>query len=210
MVGIGLEIPWSFAYMLLPLVSWLVPSWPHLMLAISLPVLLLVMLLLVPGLAPESPRWLLAMGRSQEAKEILDKAAQVNGREVKEAMNMEVKEPQVEASQGNFLDLFKSRGLLRSTLIMYYLFFTNSFVYYGLTLNSGSLIPGNLHYNIIVGGLLEILANVFTIFAFIYLGRRISVCASMAIGKEHLWKSMPKFLLQSMTLENDILVPWLP
>ena len=187
MVGIGLEIPWSFAYMLLPLVSWLVPSWPHLMLAISLPVLLLVMLLLVPGLAPESPRWLLAMGRSQEAKEILDKAAQVNGREVKEAMNMEVKEPQVEASQGNFLDLFKSRGLLRSTLIMYYLFFTNSFVYYGLTLNSGSLIPGNLHYNIIVGGLLEILANVFTIFAFIYLGRRISVCASMAIGKEHLW-----------------------
>ena len=32
----------------------------------------------------------------------------------------------------------------------YYLFFTNSFVYYGLTLNSGSLIPGNLHFNIIV------------------------------------------------------------
>ena len=60
---------------------------------------------------------------------------------------------QVDVAKGSLLDLFCSRGLLRTTLIMYYLFFTNSFVYYGLTLNSGSLIPGNIHFNIIVSGL---------------------------------------------------------
>ena len=41
-----------------------------------------------------------------------------------------------------------------SIVCRYYLFFTNSFVYYGLTLNSGSLIPGNLHFNIIVRSIL--------------------------------------------------------
>ena len=58
-VGIGLEIPWSIAYMLLPLVSWIFPAWPHLQLAVSLPVLLLVVLLLLPGFTSESPRWIL-------------------------------------------------------------------------------------------------------------------------------------------------------
>ena len=88
------------------------------------------------------------------------------------------------AMTGNFLDLFKTRGLLRSTLIMYYLFFTNSFVYYGLTLNAGTLIPGNLHINIFVSGLLEIFANVFTIVAFVYAGRKISVFVAMGVRIE--------------------------
>jgi len=178
-VGIGLEIPWSFAYMLLPLVSWIFPRWQHLEVAISLPVLLLVALLLIPGLTTESPRWLLARGRVEEAAEILDKASSTNGR--KGASKVALKQP-ASSKSGNVLDLFKSVGLLRTTLIMYYLFFTNSFVYYGLTLNSGSLIPGNLHFNIIVSGLLEIAANIITIFALLFLGRRLSVCGSMAIG----------------------------
>jgi len=178
-VGIGLEIPWSFAYMLLPLVSWIFPRWQHLEVAISLPVLLLVALLLIPGLTTESPRWLLARGRVEEAARILDAAAATNGRNG--TSKVALKQP-ASSKSGNVFDLFKSVGLLRSTLIMYYLFFTNSFVYYGLTLNSGSLIPGNLHFNIIVSGLLEIAANIITIFALLFLGRRLSVCGSMAIG----------------------------
>jgi len=65
---------------------------------------------------------------------------------------------------------------------MYYLWFTNSFVYYGLTLNSGSLIPGDLHINFVIGGALEILAYILTILAFLYAGRRISMSVSMLIG----------------------------
>merc|ERR550525_544932 len=118
-------------------------------------------------------------GRVDEAAKILEGAALINGR--KEDSKVGLKQP-ASSKSGNVFDLFKSVGLLRSTLIMYYLFFTNSFVYYGLTLNSGSLIPGNLHFNIIVSGLLEIAANIITIFALLFLGRRLSVCGSMAIG----------------------------
>jgi len=83
---------------------------------------------------------------------ILDKAASTNGRQG--PSKVALKQPTASGKSGNVFDLFRSVGLLRSTIIMYYLFFTNSFVYYGLTLNSGSLIPGNLHFNIIVRSIL--------------------------------------------------------
>merc|ERR1719369_1741404 len=76
-----------------------------------------------------------------------------------------------EGTKASVIDLFRSKGLLRSTLILYYLFFTNSMVYYGLALNSGKLIPGNIHYNTIVSGVLEILSNLLPILAFLYVGR---------------------------------------
>jgi hypothetical protein len=37
-----------------------------------------------------------------------------------------------------------------------YVWFTASFVYYGLTLNSDVLIPGDLYVNFAVGGLVSI------------------------------------------------------
>ena len=48
-------------------------------------------------------------------------------------------------SQGkaNVLDLFRTKNMLKKTLIQMYVWFTASFVYYGLTLNSDTLIPGN-------------------------------------------------------------------
>jgi len=183
-IGIGLEIPWSFAYMLIPVMSWLFPSWTHFTISVSVPVFIMVLLLSAPGLVPESPRWLLVQGRTEEAEDILDKAAKLNGREKSKVAFLEMKEliSEEQTSNSNLLDLFKTPGLLRSTLIMFYLFFTNSFVYYGLTLSSGALIPGDLHINIIISAILEILANILTIFAFIKAGRRISVCISMLIG----------------------------
>jgi len=106
----------------------------------------------------------------------------MNGREYNKGVVQAVQQKVEYGTDSTLLDLFKTPGLRRGTIIMYYLFFTNSFVYYGLTLNSGQLIPGDLHINIIVSAIFEILANVLTIFAFIYVGRRISVFVSMMVG----------------------------
>jgi len=181
-VGIGLEIPWSFSYMLLPVMSWAFPAWNNFQVSVTIPIVLIIILLSIPGMAPESPRWLIIQGRTEEAELILEKAEKINGREKKKIIENEDKEEREALDRSNILDLFKTPGLRRATLIMYYLFFTNSFVYYGLTLNSGKLIPGDLHINIIVSAIFEIFANLLTIVAFIYAGRRISVFVSMLIG----------------------------
>merc|ERR1712130_745906 len=76
-------------------------------------------------------------------------------------------------SAGNVFDLFKTPHLRKSTLIMFYLWFTN---------NLGKLVPGNLHMNMMVSGALEILAYTVAIFAFLKLGRRFSLSSFMAFA----------------------------
>jgi len=197
LIGIGLEFPWAFGYMSLPLVAWILPTWTHLQLAISLPCILLFLLLLVPGLVPESPRWLLVQGgeKAKQGNKVLSRAEDENG--IKRDLKTEDQIPTTTSQmQGETLGwseamvetfrplggLFTNSALRRSTLVMYYLWFTNSFVYYGLTLNSGSLLPGSLHVNFLIGGALEVVAYILTIVALIYFGRRISMSVTMVFG----------------------------
>ena len=46
-------------------------------------------------------------------------------------------------SKATALDLFKTLNMLKKTLVQMYVWFTASFVYYGLTLNGDILIPGD-------------------------------------------------------------------
>ena len=58
--------------------------------------------------------------------------------------------PVVKSSSGggkaNLLTLFRTPNMAKKTLILYFNWFANSFVYYGLTLNSGNLVRN--HYKI--------------------------------------------------------------
>ena len=65
----------------------------------------------------------------------------VNGKEA-HPDNWHLK-PVVKSSSGgkaNLLTLFRTPNMAKKTLILYFNWFTNSFVYYGLTLNSGNLV----------------------------------------------------------------------
>ncbi len=88
-----------------------------------------------------------------------------------------------DGSSATFLDLFRTPNMCKKTLIQYYLWFTCSMVYYGLTLNSETLVPGgDFHINFMVAGLTEFPAYAITIIVLLYFGRRLPLCILTFLG----------------------------
>ena len=177
LVSFGLKYFWAFGYLTVPLIAWAVPQWDHLQLAVSIPTLLFVAILAFPSLVPESPKWLLVKGRQKEAEAILINAEELNNSSQKEAPGKDlpatiVKSENEVDEKATIIDLFKYKALRKCTVIMYYLWFTNNLVYYGLTFNAGKLIPGDVYINMVIAALLEFLVYTIAIICFIYLGRR--------------------------------------
>ena len=96
----------------------------------------------------------------------------MNGRHWPENLVLEGKKKDKVENGASILDLFKTPNLRKNTLISYFNWFTASFVYYALTFDSGTLIPGNIYINFAVSGLIEIPAYTICIVLLFYLGRR--------------------------------------
>jgi len=184
LVSFGLEYSWALGYITVPLIAMALPRWDHLQLAVSIPTILFVIVLAIPSIVPESPKWLLVNGNLKEAEEILIKAEKINGKnstvDMKEPRTKMPEETKVDQDKtATVFELFKFSSLCYCTIIMYYLWFTNNLVYYGLTFNAGKLIPGDLHMNMIISAALEFFAYTVGIFSFLYLGRRWSTSSFM-------------------------------
>ncbi|CAG9787714.1 unnamed protein product [Diatraea saccharalis] len=177
--GVCNFFPLPFAYIIVSLLSLVLPNWRDLQLTLSLPGCLLLLLWFV---LPESPRWLLSMGRTQEAKEILQKAAKFNGREIpadldKLLMFHKSKTPDEEPS---VLMLFRGH-LLKRTVCLFMVWFAMTIAYYGLLLNIGNFNLGNLHVTSIILAVVEIPAIAMSIPILLKAGRRIPIFISMLV-----------------------------
>ncbi|KAL8466588.1 hypothetical protein ACS0TY_035591 [Phlomoides rotata] len=163
---LGTVLEASIAWFIMPRLGW---RW---LLAVSaLPSSLL---LLFYRMTPESPRYLCMRGRTSDALAVLEKIARVNGRklpsgklvsenhiELRETSNVsedtELLPPREkdntspeyigsqESSNGiSLLAMLVSPELVRSTLLLWMVFFGNAFAYYGLVLLTTEL---NNHHN---------------------------------------------------------------
>jgi len=183
LIGIGFQIPWAVAYMILPGLAYALPYWAHLQIVISLPCLLFLGVLLIPNLVPESPKWLLANGYEKEAEEILDRAAEMNGMPpLANIQNLEKGRGTPVPDKWSYFDLFKSPHTIVCSLVMFFLWFANSLIYYGMLLNAGTLLPGDIYINNFVSGVLEVLAYIITTLVFLYGGRRFPMSITMLFG----------------------------
>ncbi|XP_043232281.1 organic cation transporter protein-like [Amphibalanus amphitrite] len=178
-LGISYEYTFAIGFMSLAGIAYVLKPWMQLQLCVVLPAVVFFSFYFV---IPESPRWLLTQGREEEARDIIEKICRKNGRPYKSTMKVvDEGATEDEDEKVTILDLFRTPNLCIRTLNFYYNWFVNSFVYYGLSLNSGNL-GGDLFVNIFIGGAVEIPAYALSTLALLKTGRRLPLCISMVIG----------------------------
>ncbi|XP_063826794.1 organic cation transporter protein-like isoform X2 [Ostrinia nubilalis] len=177
--GVCNFFPLPLAYIIVSLLSIVMPNWRDLQLTLSLPGCLLLLLWFV---LPESPRWLLSMGRTQEAKVILEKAAKFNGREVPADLDklLMLDRAANQDEEPSVMLLFRGH-LLKRTICLFVAWFAMTIAYYGLLLNIGNFNLGNLHVTSIILAVVEIPAIAISIPILLKAGRRIPIFISMLV-----------------------------
>ncbi|GFQ80548.1 organic cation transporter protein [Trichonephila clavata] len=182
----GFKFGWTFAYMLMPYIAWLVPSWFWMHLVFTVP-----WLFLLSGfcIIKETPRWLLTKRRFDELEELLLYAAKKNGKNMKQAAS-EIKhyigyhsQMKHKENEDNVtvLDMLRTPGLRKNSIIIYYSWFINSYIYYALSYNTNDL-GGNPYWNFFYSGAVELPEGFIFMFLCRYIGNRRGVWFSHVLS----------------------------
>ncbi|XP_069017769.1 organic cation transporter protein isoform X2 [Embiotoca jacksoni] len=181
LAGIITDYFFGFGYILLAGVAYLIRDWRKLQLAISAPGFLFICYIWV---LPKSARWLMANDRKEEAWELIRKAARMNGKPLTEDLPMcqvyKTEEKTVLKKNYSFFDLVRTPKMRKQSLIVFYLWFVNVLVYYGLSLNISDF-GMNIYLTQLIFGLVEMPARTITLFTLNH-SRKISQLAFLAVG----------------------------
>ncbi len=202
-VGLGTFVFWIVGYVGIAVLVKLLPHWRMSWLAMSLPTLVL-----FPAyyfLIPESPMWLISHGKVEEARTILSAAARSNGmrqlsdKHWKKLLESEEESSRNDTSGGCSLALISAKNVRIRSLILFYLWFTSSLTYFGLSLNSADFVIVDVFISFVSYGIVELPAICLSIVAIVAAGRRLPlllllggasgacVCAALANSK---WLSL--------------------
>ncbi|XP_049783375.1 organic cation transporter protein-like [Schistocerca cancellata] len=181
--GVSYLFPVPVAYIIIAGIAYLVRGWSNLQLAITLPSVILLGLWWV---LPESPLWLLALGRKDEVLVILEEAARFNKIELPPRADKILQQgiPQKEGSENasaGCLDLFRTPNLRKNSLVLYVIWFSVYIVYYGLVLNLGN-IGGNVYINTVLSGVVELPSIAISILFLLKMGRRWPFCLTLLLS----------------------------
>ncbi|XP_065918307.1 solute carrier family 22 member 15-like [Dysidea avara] len=175
MVGIINSCFASIVYPILPILSYLIPSWR---IMTGMVAVLGFLHLTVFHIVPESPRWLLLKGYEEEALQILRTLAMYNGTKVPPEVKLKKEEESTTSS--SVLDLFSFSTICTRTSVMMACWFSASISYYGLSLGANNL-SDNLYVSCALMGLVELPGLLVCILAVDRYGRKMSLVSSLLL-----------------------------
>ncbi|XP_061163153.1 solute carrier family 22 member 21-like [Saccostrea echinata] len=168
-------IVWSLSISSIPLLTYFLRnvSWRYTMLAAGLTGFHCIG---TRWILEESPRWLVANNKTKELRAWISRAAKCNGKKpsaILELSNVNSSLNAVKSLIGGgddelqnskdhttnetytFLEIFRKRHILLTSMIVWIVWFVNSLTYYGIFLTSGTM-TGNRFLNFFINGVIEI------------------------------------------------------
>ncbi|XP_032090826.1 solute carrier family 22 member 13-like [Thamnophis elegans] len=157
----------ALGQMALACVAYFVSDWRLFQITTSAPAFLI---FFYAWVLPRSARWLITKKRMNEAKDVILRAANINQRilsmDVFDQLALENTE-----RRRSFLDLFKESHLRNVTLIMAWMWFVDSLVYYEVSLHVGDF-GLNIYLTQLIFGAVEIPSRILSIFLLQWIGRK--------------------------------------
>uniref|UniRef100_A0A8D2JMN9 Solute carrier family 22 member 11 n=1 Tax=Sciurus vulgaris TaxID=55149 RepID=A0A8D2JMN9_SCIVU len=176
---------YSMGQMALAGLAFALRDWQDLQLAVSVPFFVIS---LMSWWLPESARWLIIRGRTEQALRELKKVARINGhKEAKKTLTIEVlmssmEEEVVSAEdRGSVLDLFRVPMLRWRTCALLMVTFSLYFSYYGLVLDLQSL-GRDIFLLQALFGAVDFLGRGTTVLWLKFLGRRKTLAGSQVLA----------------------------
>lgn len=179
------QIPFSLGHMSLAGLAFWFRHWQHLQIAITLPS---IVLLSYWWIIPESPRWLLAMGKQRAACEILQKAVNINNVENvdvpeivrKHCLHQNLKKSTLDY-KASFFDLLRTPNMRIKSLCIFFNWIVCGMGLFGISQYIGQ-VGGDIFINFAVSGAIQIPGNFVAWWAMNTLGRRITLICSNSIS----------------------------
>ncbi|XP_014670893.1 PREDICTED: organic cation transporter protein-like [Priapulus caudatus] len=170
--GVVFWVPWVGGYCVLPVIAYFVHDWRHLQLIFTIPI---AVVFCYPWLLPESVHWLVSQNKRDTAMELVQKAAKTNGSTLPDKFNLNAPEKSSEEGKKTLWHVLHTPLLRVYAVMMCFLWFVNSLVYYGLSFGVASW-GGNIYVNFFLAGLIEAPSYVVLIISMKWWGRQKPTC----------------------------------
>uniref|UniRef100_A0A224YVD1 MFS transporter OCT family solute carrier family 22 (Organic cation transporter) member 4/5 n=1 Tax=Rhipicephalus zambeziensis TaxID=60191 RepID=A0A224YVD1_9ACAR len=180
--AIAFTLGFALSLFVLPGTVWLIQHWRYVQVAITMPFIAIVVW---SWYLPESPRWLVATGRTKEAASVVRRAASSNGIEIEDIdsalgqLRKKILQENEDAEKAHYLDLVREPRIRRYSVILVYSCVSCGAAFYGIQLSMTSL-GGDPYVGFLLSGLGECAAVVLCYSTVRWFPRRMAVPAMYA------------------------------
>lgn len=174
------QIPFNLGHLTLAGFAYFLRDWHHLQFGMSI---FSVLLISYYWLVPESPRYLFTSGHTDEAVQVLEKAAKCNKlptetiRSDLEAYAQTKSHGAATSSKGNVMDLFRTPNMRKKSLNMCFNWFVCGLAFFGVAQYIGHS-GGDIFTNVAIGAALELPGTLICIYMMKAYGRRKTLICS--------------------------------